>query len=70
MLARSWTGLSPRRRGLLAGVVAVVALLLVAGVVQVVQGTRGPAGVPAQDVPGAVLLVPGCGGGRDVESIP
>jgi len=45
--------------------VAAVALLLVAGVVQLVQGTRGPAGVPAQDVPGAVLLVPGYGGGRD-----
>lgn len=65
MLARPWTGLSPRRQGLLAGVVAAVALLFVAGVVQVVQGTRGPAGVPAQDVPGAVLLVPGYGGGRD-----
>jgi triacylglycerol lipase len=55
---RWWTGLSPRRRALLAGVGLLAAA---AGVVAGLLAARGePA--PAAGRPGAVLLVPGYGG--------
>lgn len=55
-------GLSPRRRALLTGV-AVLGLAAVLGVVGYGLSRAGPGSVPAQDTPGAVVLVPGYGGG-------
>jgi triacylglycerol lipase len=60
MRFRAYTGLSPRRRALLAGVVAGAVALAVAGFVVWRDDDRRP--VPRQDVPGPVLLVPGYGG--------
>jgi triacylglycerol lipase len=57
-ILRWWTGLSPRRKLLLAGLVVVVA---VAGVIVGVRVSQGPPqAVPGR--PGDVLLVPGYGG--------
>jgi len=56
---RWWTGLSPRRRVLLGGLALVVAVVAVIAGVRVSRG--GPEAVPGR--PGAVLLVPGYGGG-------
>lgn len=55
---RRWTGLSPRRRFLLGGLAAVVA---VAGAAVGVRVSRGQP-QPVAGRPGAVLLVPGYGG--------
>ena len=56
-----WTGLSPRRRALLGGLALVVAVA-VAVAVAGVRLSRG-APKPVAGRPGAVLLVPGYGGG-------
>jgi triacylglycerol lipase len=56
---RWWTGLSPRRRVLLGGLALVVAVVAVIAGIQVSQGP--PQAAPGR--PGAVLLVPGYGGG-------
>ena len=55
-----WTGLSQRRRALL----AVVALAVVAGVVAVVAQFAPVRTAPAREGVGPVLLVPGYGGSR------
>jgi hypothetical protein len=66
-----WAGLSRRRRGLV-GVAAVVVVVVVV-VAVVVVGVRavggGAGGVPVQDRPGPVLLVPGYGGSRAALSV-
>lgn len=59
-MRRWWTGLSGRRRGLLAAVALAVAAGLVAVLVALV-----PDRAPARDGAGPVLLVPGYGGSRD-----
>lgn len=64
-ISASWGGLSPRRRLLL----AVAALVVVAGAGTGVAVTGGGSaaprtGIPAQDTVGPVLLVPGYGGGQ------
>jgi len=53
---------SPRRRVALAGLVLVVAVVVVLGAV-VVRGREDPASAVPQDRPGVVLLLPGYGGG-------
>ena len=53
-----WTGLSPRRRGLIAGLVVAVAAVAVAAGLLTSRGQPAP----AAGRPGAVLLVPGYGG--------
>ena len=58
-ILRSWTGLSPRRRVLLGGLALVVAAA--AAVVGVALSQGQPEAVAGR--PGAVLLVPGYGGG-------
>jgi pimeloyl-ACP methyl ester carboxylesterase len=55
-------GLSPRRRALLVGLAAVLAVALVAVGVQFLPD-GGSETAPPQDQPGPVLLVPGYGGG-------
>jgi triacylglycerol lipase len=55
---RWWTGLSPRRRTLLGGLAAAVAVAAVVAGVLVPRGE--PTAIPGR--PGAVLLVPGYGG--------
>jgi len=56
-------GLSPRRRVLVGGAVAVAGVLVVAGFLRACGGsTPGP---PEQSRLGTVLLVPGYGGGKD-----
>ncbi|MGH3879024.1 MAG: esterase/lipase family protein, partial [Actinophytocola sp.] len=55
-----WTGLSRRRRGLL----AVLALALVAGAAAVVSQLVPAGDPPAREGEGPVLLVPGYGGSR------
>jgi hypothetical protein len=56
------SGLSPRRRTLLISLALLVALPVAASVWLLLAGHR-PGRVPSQDLPGAVLLVPGYGGG-------
>ncbi len=61
--------MSPRRRVLVAVLLAAVLLLAAVGAVGVLRRTADPAVAPvaarpAQDLPGPVLLVPGYGGGR------
>ncbi|MET8850864.1 lipase [Amycolatopsis sp. NPDC004625] len=61
-----WRGISPRRRLMLSSVAAVLAVVVVAGFVVTSGAKAAPeTGVPDQDKPGPVLLVPGYGGGRD-----
>ncbi|EOD67258.1 lipase family alpha/beta hydrolase [Amycolatopsis vancoresmycina] len=61
-----WGGLSPRRRLMLSCVAGVLAAVAVAGFVVTAGAKAAPeTGVPDQDKPGPVLLVPGYGGGRD-----
>jgi len=63
--------MSPRRRLLVVGVLLACLVALAAAAVSVVRATNGDGGstgpestrIPAQDVPGPVLLVPGYGGG-------
>jgi triacylglycerol esterase/lipase EstA (alpha/beta hydrolase family) len=62
----AWTGLAPRRRLLLAGILA---LAILAGVAVAVRGCAGRSGgPPEQSRPGPVLLVPGYGGSRSALS--
>lgn len=62
-LTRRLSGLSPRRRLLVAGVSLLVAAGVVAGVVAaLLAGGSGPRGFPSQNRLGPVLLVPGYGG--------
>ncbi|MGI5238517.1 esterase/lipase family protein [Dactylosporangium sp. CA-139066] len=56
--------MSPRRRVMFA-VLAAIAVLAAGGVALRAVLRHGPARTPAQDRPGAVLLVPGYGGGTD-----
>lgn len=58
MRARWWTGLSPRRRILVAGLAGVLAAVAVVAGVRLSRGQPEP--VPGR--PGTVLLVPGYGG--------
>ncbi|WP_432824232.1 esterase/lipase family protein [Dactylosporangium sp. CA-092794] len=53
--------MSPRRRAMFA-VLAAIAVLVTAGLAGRALLRRGPRPIPAQDRPGAVLLVPGYGG--------
>ena len=65
MVRTWWRGISPRRRLLLSGVAVLVAALAAVVVVAVSGTTVAPReGLPAQDRPGTVLLVPGYGGGK------
>ncbi|WP_214368977.1 esterase/lipase family protein [Pseudonocardia sp. H11422] len=60
--------MNPRRRMLVLVLTAVVLMAAVIVAVRVLDSpgpTVAPSARPAQDVPGAVLLVPGYGGGRD-----
>ncbi|MEQ0562269.1 lipase [Amycolatopsis sp. NEAU-NG30] len=60
-----WHGISPRRRLLMGGVgVAAAAVLAAALVAASVTKSAPDSGVPDQDRPGPVLLVPGYGGGQ------
>jgi triacylglycerol lipase len=70
--ARSWAGLSRRRRRFAAWAAALLAGGLVALGVTLASGGTGPgrpAGYPAQDQPGTVLLVPGYGGSTAAVSV-
>jgi triacylglycerol esterase/lipase EstA (alpha/beta hydrolase family) len=62
-------GLSPRRRALTAGVALLVAAACAGTAVAVAQSGSNPAGRPAQDRLGPVLLVPGYGGGTSALSV-
>ncbi len=59
-------GLSPRRQIFAAGIAGIAAVAAIAVAAAVLGGRTGgsgtPAGYPAQDQPGPVLLVPGFGG--------
>jgi hypothetical protein len=59
----SVSGLSPRRRVLLATLCAVLLLALAAAVTAVVLRRSDHRAAPPQDRPGTVILVPGYGGG-------
>lgn len=64
-----FTGLAPRRRRLLLGLVAVALVALLVGVFVAVR-EAGPAAAPVeQDQPGPVLLVPGLGGSTGSMSV-
>jgi len=55
---RWWQGLSPRRRVLLGAVAALVVITAAVVGVRAAVAPGPPSGVPAQDKPGTVLLIP------------
>src|SRR5256885_6528309 len=61
---RWWRGLSPGRRMLLSAVTALVVIAAAVVGVRAALAPGPPSGVPAQDRPGTVLLIPGYGGGQ------
>jgi triacylglycerol lipase len=61
---RWWQGLSPRRRLLVAGLASLVLVAAVVVAVRALATPSPPTGLPPQDRPGAVILVPGYGGGK------
>jgi triacylglycerol lipase len=62
--AAALAALSPRRRLLMSGVALLAAAATAAGLIAALRpGPREPSGLPPQNRPGPVLLVPGYGGG-------
>jgi triacylglycerol lipase len=68
-LAARLLSLSPRRRALAAGVTVLVLAACAGTAVAVARSGSNPAGRPAQDRLGPVLLVPGYGGGTSALSV-
>jgi len=67
-LQKGWVSVSPRRRLLVGLLAALLAVTMVVVGVRLIGGRApvvDPSSRPAQDVPGAVVLVPGYGGSRD-----